>query len=56
MDQIFTILELILEGFLGSINSLVGTLLATEIFEIPLIIFLAFFDFLTSLIIEIFGE
>jgi hypothetical protein len=56
MNEIWNVLELILEGLLGSINSIVGTFLATEIFEIPLLIFLAFLDFIFSIMAAILGD
>ena len=56
MIEFSAIILQIIQGLLNAINQLVGILLSVGIFNIPLLVFIATFDFLFFLILKILGE
>jgi hypothetical protein len=54
MVEFFNIITIILTGFFGMINSIIGHLLAVSLFGIPLLVFLASLDIIFTLLITLF--
>ena len=54
MVEFFNIITIILTGFFGLINSLIGYLLQVSIFNIPLLVFLASLDIIFTLLSTLF--